>query len=107
MWRKRPAALPCDPNLLRLRRSGCLLRPAREYHRVDRGDHPSLHDLILVDGNVPDAGDVLHIDVLQRTVQLAGWFNGLTIAVGNVKIDVFADASGQAGAKYRIQANRQ
>src|SRR5882724_6087872 len=89
---------------LRCRR---IRRAAAERDRIDGADHPPLNDLVLVDGDVPDARDVLHIDILQRAPQLPCSRNGLAVAVTDVEIDVTPDAAGQTGAKHRIQAYRE
>src|ERR1700733_1863407 len=80
-------------------RGGRLPRPAKG-HGIDRADHLPLHDLVLVDGKVPSPRHVLDIDVLQRAVQGAGPRNWLTVAIGDVEIDVTPDMSLQAGAKH-------
>src|SRR5882724_123597 len=82
---------------LRCRR---ICRAAAERNGIDGADHPPLNDLVLVDGDVPDARDVLHIDVLQRAPQLPCSRDRLAGAIGDVEIDVTPDTARQAGAKY-------
>ena len=74
---------------------------------VDLAYHLLLHDLVLFDGHVPDARHVLHIDVLQRALELPGLLDRRAGAVGDVEVYVASHASRKAGAKDRIQADCQ
>ena len=40
-------------------------RPTAEHDGVDGADHLPLHDLALVDRDVPDPRDILHVHVLK------------------------------------------
>src|SRR6185295_7702278 len=91
---------------LRPPQCGVLRRPV-EDDRVDRADHLLLHDLVLLDGDMPDAGNTLDVDVLQRALEPVASRYGRARTVGDIEIDVFADAAIEAGAKYRIKADCQ
>src|SRR6185369_12999991 len=88
------------------------LRPRRwcrsaEDDGVDLAYHLPLHDLVLFDGHVPDARNVLDIDVLELALELRGLCDRLAVAVGNVEVYVASHAPREPGAKHRIQADCQ
>src|SRR5579871_5021650 len=97
---------PEAPILLR-RRSGHLPRAAAENDGIDVADHATLHDLVLLDCDMPDAGNVRHVHVLKRAVQLLGGCDRLSIAIGDVVVDIAPHTPRQAGAIHRVQANRE
>src|SRR5277367_2052402 len=78
-----------------------------EGHGIDRADDLTLHDLVLFDGEMTDTRYALDIHIFQRAMQTTGRLDRLTIAIGDVEIDVASDAPVQTGAKHRIQADRQ
>src|ERR1700674_3082157 len=87
------------------------LRHRRRCRAPDRSfdgvDHLLLHDLVLVDREVPDTGHRLHVDILQRTAKIPGPRHGLADAAGDVEIDVALSVTRQPGAEHRVEAYRQ
>src|ERR1019366_8263620 len=98
--------LPCCARLW-LRRRRRLSRPAAKRNGINGAYHLPLDDLVLVDGDVADTRDILHVDVLQRAAQLLCSGHGLAVAIADVEVDVTPNVASQARAKYRIQAYRQ
>src|SRR6266404_1240585 len=96
----------------------CFSRPARplcprswyrsaEDDGVDGAYHLLLHDLVLFDGYVTDAGHVLHVDILKRALELLVLHDRRAGAVGDVEVYIAPDTSRKAGTKDRIQADCQ
>src|ERR1700744_137009 len=88
----------CVPTLLSPRgRGGCLPGTAAENDGIDVADHATLHDLALIDRDMADAGNVLDVHVLERSMQSLGRRDRLAIAIADVIVDIAAHATGQAG----------
>jgi hypothetical protein len=56
---------------------------------------------------VPDARNVLNVDILELALELSGRRDRLAVAIGYVEIYVASHAPRELGAKHRIQANCQ
>ena len=109
----RTAAVLAVPGLTALAAPGCRGFCAPERYRsaeddgVDLAYHLPLHDLVFLDGHVPDARHVLHIDILELALELPGLRDRLAVAVGDVEVYVASHAPRELGAKHRIQADCQ
>src|SRR6202035_4674801 len=68
---------------------------AAKGHSVNGADHLPLHDLALVDGEVPHTYSP-HVDILQITAELLRLFDWCAGSIGNVEVDIAPDASRQA-----------
>src|SRR5664279_1595939 len=68
---------------------------------IDGADHLALHDLALVDREVPHS-QLADVDILKLAMELTRLRNGLAVSVGDVEVDIAPDAPRQARAEDRI-----
>src|SRR5580698_4535463 len=83
-------------------------RRMRSKRRVDVANQYSLHRRVFLDIEMPYAGHVRHVDVLEVATELRSFVDSVTYPGGDVEIDVAVNVTRcRRAGKTRVKANSE